>query len=148
MDLIDFDDPVIEEAWCAERRDQVVAYLRAEGVHHGRVGEWPAWHVAPHLSIWAIESRTVPDSVGWWVVCGDGPTDYISAGRLNHPREAMRAIAARWLEVSAHMRRGEPHPTVTIGSPATWPELGPLLEVRAVLLRRFADDDGVWQAPE
>jgi hypothetical protein len=56
----------------------------------------------------------------------------------------MRAIATGWLEVAAFMKRGEPHPTMTIGTPASWPELGPLLEARARLLLRFADDDGVW----
>ena len=57
---MDYDDPNVEERWCSERRSEVAAYLAAEGVTHGRIGEWPAWHLAPHVSIWAIESQAKP----------------------------------------------------------------------------------------
>jgi len=137
--------PSEEERWCEERRSEVAEYLRREGVRHGRIGEWPAWHVVPYVSIWAIESVVAPESVGWWAICGDGPTDYMTAGRVRHPREALRAFADRWAEMASYMRRGEPHPTMELGSPRTWPELGPLLEKRAELLKASADDDSVWQ---
>lgn len=89
----DYDDPAVEEQWCEERRAEVTAYLQRERVEHGRVGEWPAWHVAPYVSIWAIESKKRVDSIGWWVICGDVPTDYVSATHMKHPRDVMRAIA-------------------------------------------------------
>ncbi len=89
--VTDYDDPAIEEQWCQERRAQVEAYLQHQRVEHGRVGEWPAWHVAPHVSLWAIESKVRPDWVGWWAICGDLPTDYVSAANIKHPREAVRA---------------------------------------------------------
>jgi Domain of unknown function (DUF4826) len=107
--------------------------------------EWPAWHVAPYVSVWAIESATSPDSVGWWVICGDGPTDYIPGEEGVDPREAVRAFAAPWSEVASYMLRAEPHPTIELGSPKTWPELEPLLKNRAELLNSCAADDSVWQ---
>ena len=134
-----------EERWCHERRAQVTEYLRRENVRHGRIGEWPAWHVVPYVSVWAIESATSPESVGWWVICGDGPTDYISGEEVVDPREAVRAFASRWSEVASYMLRAEPHPTIELGSPKTWPELGPLLKNRAELLGSCAADDAVWQ---
>ncbi len=137
--------PSEDERWCEERRRQVTEYLRHEGLRHGRIGEWPAWHLAPHVSIWAIESVAAPGLVGWWAICGDGPTDYMTAGRVRHPREALRAFAARWAEIASYMERGEPHPTIDMGSPRTWQELWPLLGERAELLRASADDDSVWQ---
>jgi hypothetical protein len=137
-------DPATEERWCAERRDQVIAYLRTEGIDHGRVGEWPAWHVSPVVSLWAIESRERPGSVGWWVICGDLPTDYVTGSGVPHPRVALLAIAERWLEMAACMAAGRPHPTMDLGAPADWPELAPLLEARAKLLRKFSQDDRVW----
>ena len=112
-----------EERWCEERRAQVAEYLRCEGLRHGRIGEWPAWYLTPHVSIWAIESVVAPGSVGWWAICGDGPTDYMTAGGVRHPREALRAFAARWAEIASYMARGEPHPTIHMGSPRTWQEL-------------------------
>jgi Domain of unknown function (DUF4826) len=83
----DFDDPVVEEQWCQERRAQVEEYLLSEGVEPGRIGEWPALHVAPYVSVWAVESRSRPEWVGWWVICGDMLTDYVSAAQIKHPRD-------------------------------------------------------------
>ena len=91
MEEPNYDDPAIEERWCEERRKEVTDYLDRQKVEYKEVGEWPAWHVPPYVSIWAIESAQKPGLVGWWVVCGDLPTDYISADTIKHPREAMRA---------------------------------------------------------
>jgi hypothetical protein len=66
-----YDDPGAEQRWCAERRAEVAAYLAGEGVTLGTIGEWPAWHVAPYVSVWAIGSLKAPGAVGWWVICGD-----------------------------------------------------------------------------
>src|SRR6266446_5228772 len=52
----DYDDPAVEERWCNEQRVNVTNYLSSQKVKHGRIGDWPAWHVAPYVSIWAIES--------------------------------------------------------------------------------------------
>ena len=142
----DYDDPETEARWCAERRAEVEDYLNREGVERGEIGEWPAWHVAPYVSIWAIESRKQPGWVGWWVIAGDLPTDYISADTVErHPRAALRAIAERWLEHAELMARGEADPALRIGPPEEWPSLAPLLKSRATLLLEWANDDSVWQ---
>jgi hypothetical protein len=62
----DYDDPEVEAQWFAERREEIAHYLGGEGIEHGRIGEEPAWYVAPYVSIWAIESRSNPGRVGWW----------------------------------------------------------------------------------
>ena len=149
MSLRNYDDPAQEEKWCDERRTEVIAFLKREGVVHGRVGDWPAWHVAPYVSIWAIESAKRPEGIGWWVICGDLPTDYVSADAIKHPRDAMRALSQRWIKVSEHMARGEEHPAVSIGTPDSRPTLGPLLRSRAETLSDWVDDDEAWedQAP-
>ena len=133
-----------EDSWVAERRAAVVDYLRGEGVRHGEVGEWPAWHLQPYLAIFAIESVVAPGRVGWWAITGDAPTDYVSFGDADHPREVMRHFARQWAEYSASMLRGEPHPDVAFGSPESWPELGDLLRRRAQILQQWADDDSIW----
>jgi hypothetical protein len=139
------DESAGEEKWCRDRRAEVAAYLRRESVNHGRIGEWPAWHVAPYVSIWAIESAKAPDSVGWWVICGDLPTDYVSAQTLKHPREAMRAIARRWHEQADLMAQGKITSDIRIGRPEEWPALAPLLKSRAAMLLKWANDDAVWR---
>lgn len=46
-----YDDPDVEERWCDEQKAIVAEYLRSQRLEHGRIGEWPAWHVAPYASI-------------------------------------------------------------------------------------------------
>jgi hypothetical protein len=137
-----------EETWCAARRLQVSEYLATEapthGTRFGRVGDWPAWHVEPYVSVWAVESVRSPGQVGWWVICGDLPTDYVSTSGLDNPRAAVRAIAIRWLDYAPHLHEGQAHPEITIGNGTPDPELAELLKSRAKLLLDWADDDSVW----
>jgi len=141
---MDWDDPTVVERWCNERREDVSAYLHQQRVAHGRVGEWPAWHLAPYASVWAIESKSDPGWVGWWVISGDLPTDYVSAQAIKHPREAIRAIAERWSSAAEYMARGQTSPGFSIGSPSDWPALAPQLSSRAKLLQEWAADPELW----
>lgn len=141
----DYDDPNVEEAWCNERRAEVAAYLMAQRVHHGEVGDWPAWHLAPYVSVWAIESAVEPGSMGWWVISGDLPTDYAGSDGLLDPREALRAFAERWKAAAVLMARGEAYPEVRMGRSAEERKsLAPLLQRRAELLSRWTEDDELW----
>jgi hypothetical protein len=148
MNAVDWDDPRVEERWCGERREEVAAYLSKEGLSHGEIGLWPAWHVAPYISLWAIESLKRPGSVGWWAISGDLPTDYISSSSIRHPRQALRAFADIWEDVSSHMRAGTRHPSISMGRPEMRPDLAPILEMRVEILRRFADDDSIWDVDD
>jgi hypothetical protein len=151
MDEPDYDDPEVEERWCAEKRQCVAEYLRSQGVEHGRIGEWPAWHLAPYVSIWAIESRDRPEWIGWWAICGDLPTGYISSADVEppqHPRKAIRAIAQFWLKVVDAWSHGLEYEGYRIGGPYSHQELAPLLEARAKLLIDFADDESLWDEAE
>jgi hypothetical protein len=144
MDDLDWDDPGVEEHWCAGCRRTVTEYLAKEGLDHGEVGSWPAWHVVPYVSIWAVESLLAPGYVGWWAICGDLPTDYLSSATIKHPRKAMLAFADTWKEVAEYMHKGMPHPHMSIGPSEPSPELISLLEERSDVLRRFAEDDSLW----
>ena len=105
----------------------------------------PAWHLPPYASLWAIESGENPGWVGWWVICGDLPTDYVSAQTIKHPRQAMRALADRWAPAAERMARGEAPEDFSLGQPEDWPTLAPLLASRAALLQDFAADDAMWE---
>ena len=140
----DYDDSEVEEQWCNEQQTRVARYLQSQQVIHGRIGDWPAWHLAPYVSIWAIESAKWPERVGWWAISGDLPTDYVSAEAIKHPRDAMRAIAELWSEAASHVEHGIPHPTLSIGKSDNQSELAPLLANRATLLLEWAGDDSFW----
>ena len=134
-----------EDTWIASQRKIVHEYLERERVDHLGVGEYPAFHVHPYVAVWAVQSKQSPGWVGWWAISGDLPTDYVSRGRIAHPRTALRAFAHHWRELSAYMLRGEKHPDVKIGTPDQWPELGDLLLRRAQILQTYADDDDIWE---
>lgn len=143
----DYDDPEVEERWCFEQQKIVADCLRSQQVEHGRIGEWPAWHVAPYASIWAIESLERPEWIGWWVICGDLPTDYISSADVEppqHPRKAIRVFAHNWLEMVKAWKDGREIENTRLGDPGSQVMLGPLLEARARLLMEWADDDSFW----
>jgi len=133
-----------EDEWIREQRVRVVGYLSKQGIDHQGVGDYPAFHLHPYLAFWAVQSKRFPGAGGWWAISGDCPTDYISSDDGRHPRDAMKALARRWTEVSAFMLRGEKHPTCNIGTPDQWPELGDLLRRRAELIRDFAENDELW----
>lgn len=137
--------PNDEDSWIQAQRKDAVGYLRRQRVKASRrVGKYPAFHVHPYLALWAVESKRSPGSIGWWAITGDLPTDYISSSEGRHPRDALRAFARHWKELSKFMLRGEAHPDCRIGTPREWPELGDLLRRRARIIQRYADDDGIW----
>ena len=149
MDTPDYDDPDIERLWCDDQQFRVTEYLRSQGVQHGRIGDQPAWHVAPHVSIWAIESHIRPEWIGWWAISGDLPTDYISAADIEppqHPRKALRAIAERWLAIVIAWEEGREYEGSQIAGGRHNRELAPLLRSRAKTLMDWTDDDSVWEA--
>ncbi|HEY2658221.1 MAG TPA: DUF4826 family protein [Caulobacteraceae bacterium] len=135
-------DPTDEEegTWCDERRADVAQYLRNQGLQHGEIGEVAAWFVAPHISVWAIESLKSPGAVGWWAISGDMPTDYCSADQCRHPRLALRRIAERWVQEIAATQSGSDR----IGATGLDIALMPLLRARATVLSMFAADDDAW----
>jgi len=131
-----------EDAWCEERRAEVAEYLaQQEDLVHGRIGDWPAWHFAPYVSMWAVESVTMPGMVGWWAICGDVPTDCCSAAsECAHPRAAMKQMAQGWIEAVMNTEQGAP----TIAGTRLSANLAPKLAGKASLLLKMAADDELW----
>ena len=148
MEEKDYDNPEIEEQWCEDQRKVVTKYLQSQNVKHGQIGEWPAWHLAPYIAVWAIESLAKPGWIGWWVISGDLPTDYISSADVKppqHPRKAMRVFANNWMEIVKAWKNGKEHDDISIGDPSSHKKLGPLLEIRANMLMEYAADDSIWE---
>ena len=147
MGAEDFDDPAVLEHWCVEQRVRVAHYLHSQQLNHGRIGERPAWNVAPYVSIWAIESLAQPEWIGWWVISGDLPTDYISSADVEppqHPKKAVRVIANRWLKQVEAWQVGRDYEGIRIDGGLSQQELAPLLEDRARLLLEWVNTESLW----
>ncbi|RUX06076.1 DUF4826 family protein [Mesorhizobium sp. M8A.F.Ca.ET.059.01.1.1] len=139
------DEEVEENQWCLSERQRVIDYLLEEGLVHGRVGEWPGWHVHPYVAIWAIESVARPNWVGWWVISGDLPIDYVPCGGDRTPRGALRDIGTLWRTAAAEWSLGREVGDYTVGSDLRHrPALIPLLAARAEILLGWADDPSIW----
>src|SRR5947199_230194 len=78
------------------QRHRVEEYLRKEGLENPNVGPWPAFEVAPHFAIWAVESKKTKGKIGWWAFSGDCPTDYVSEDGSCHPRKALSRLLSTW----------------------------------------------------
>jgi hypothetical protein len=135
-----------EALWAATLRLRVAKYLVQQGISHGRIGDAPAWSVFPCVSVWAVESGVSPGWIGWWVICGDCPTDYTTCTGDRTPRSAVEDFSQRWRALSEAMRRGESFAGFSVGDPENSGELAPLLESRAELLASWALDGTLWEA--
>jgi hypothetical protein len=136
---------IAEDAWLAEQRAIAIGYLQKEGISTPVVAEVPAFHVSPYVSLWAVRSKKNPDAVGWWVIAGDLPTDYLSAENAEEPRMALAAIARLWKEAAERMLRGERDPDFKVGRSEDWPTLGDLLLRRSGILMRYSEDETLWE---
>jgi hypothetical protein len=134
-----------ESLWNSSMRRKVTEYIARQGIAHGQIGEAPAWSVFPCISIWAIESGKSPGWVGWWVICGDCPTDYATCTGDRTPRAAVEEFASRWRSASAAMLIGEHLPGFSVGVSDNAEELAPRLASRAELLAEWALDDDLWE---
>jgi hypothetical protein len=100
----------------------------------------------PYASVWAVESPHRPEWIGWWVVCGDLPSDVLAAHDLATPRDALRAFGKRWVLHGESLDRGD--------VPAAWahlphealPKHAALLKKRGAALQVWADDPSAWPA--
>jgi hypothetical protein len=135
-----------EALWNSSMRRQVTEYIARQGISHGQIGDEPAWSVFPCVSIWAVESGSSPGWVGWWVICGDCPTDYATCTGDRTPRAAVEEFSSRWRAASAAMLRGERLPDFSVGNSENAGELAPLLASRAQMLAEWALDDTLWEA--
>jgi hypothetical protein len=134
------------DAWAAQERGLVNAYLEREGIASPNV-EWPAFDVAPHFAIWAVESKLAPGSVGWWAFSGDCPTDHVSDDGHSHPRNALRLLLEKWRAYVPALKAGQQPRGVSFGDGADLALLGTSLERRISLLTEWLEDDGLWVDP-
>lgn len=142
----DWESPEVQGRWCAELRAHIETYLKSETFAHGRIAEQPTWSAAPFVALWAIESKDHPEIVGAWVVAGDVPTDLVAADEHEHPRDAMHAVADRWLGYAEDARAGRPVEWLKGQGGEDGQDVAKMLASRAETLHEWAADDELWRA--
>lgn len=141
----DWAQPAVQAKWCAEARRHVEDHLSDQQIAHGRVAEEPTWFVAPYVALWAVESKARPETVGAWAVSGDVPLDLVAAEDHEHPRDALHAIADRWLAYAADVRAGRVEGAIELEGVEDDDELARMLVNRAETLHEWAADDELWE---
>ena len=133
------------EIWVGKQQSDVTAYLRQQGIESPNVGPWPAFEMAPHFAIWAVESKIEAGRVGWWAFSGDCPTDYVSEDGNCHPRNSLRLLLERWRNCIPCMKAGIQPPNMKLGDGSNLKLLGELLETRVGLLNEWFENDSLWE---
>ena len=131
---------ISEEDWLDEQQNVAYQYMEKTGAKHGRIEHTPSFFVAPYVAVWAVESSKSHDAIGWWVITGDLPTDYVSSTGISSAREAIIAFAKRWSNSVNMHKNGKVDPTITLSD-----ETAILLESRAQILAEWAYDESMWQ---
>jgi Domain of unknown function (DUF4826) len=130
-----------EQRWLSERRREALAYIAAQPIEAGELGEVPAWYLYPYLALWAVESGRNPGWIGWWVLCGDCPTDYVACSGDRSPRTAILELSSIWNKLAESMAAGNRGDEVWIKSERRPEDLAPLLCARAQALAELAKSD-------
>jgi len=131
---------VSEQDWLDEQQNVAYQYMEKTGTKHGRIEHTPSFFVAPYGAVWAVESGKSQDAIGWWVITGDLPTDYVSSNGISSAREAIIAFAERWSNSVNIHKNGNVDPTISLSD-----ETADLLESRAQILTEWASDETMWQ---
>jgi hypothetical protein len=133
-----------ERLWCAVQRRAAVECLADAGIKPGSIPDMPEWHLSPCLSLWLIEAGRGDRATGWWVICGELPSDLFPAIAVFGPRNAMHAFGMRWLEAVSCLERGEPHPVLRACPPDDAGGFAAMLRSRADFLVSWSEDDMCW----
>jgi hypothetical protein len=131
--------------WNSSKRAEAISYLEAQGISSPQVGDGPAFEMAPHFGIWCVESKKQSGKIGWWVVVGDCPTDYVAEDGKCHPRAALKNLVKRWKTHIPYMKKGVQPPDVKFGDGSNIKELGDLLKKRILILEGWLKDDDLWE---
>ena len=131
---------VTEEDWLDEQQDVAYQYMKKTGTNFGSIEHAPSFYLSPYVAVWAVESGKSPNAIGWWVITGDLPTDYVSSSGIGGAREAMSEFAKRWQNSVNVYRSGKKDPSITLNS-----ETADLLEKRAHILMEWASDGSMWK---
>ncbi|MHB9130989.1 MAG: DUF4826 family protein [Armatimonadota bacterium] len=138
-----FDDPVVQEAWCAESREKLLNKLAKDDFCYVTVSDEPLWWAPPLAAVWGIES--IPGVLGWYAISGDLPTTCLEVDGIEDARAFLRVISRQWQEAADALERDEP-PVGFLSIPQKdRPRAARQLRHRAESLEWCAGEDSMWE---
>jgi len=108
----------------------------------------PAFHIAPIIAVWAVESINNPGWVGFWAFSGNLPGDVISRDwndKNDNPRKALARMNAVWRTYIGHLQKGNNPPNVKLGNNENQRiEMSGILQENVSMFDSIIDDDSIW----
>ncbi len=138
-------EDVVYDDWCRSMRTIARRYLQTQDILHGEVGEEPAWDAAPNVAVFAIESPMFKGWVGWWVICGSSlPQDFLSAGTIKHPYDALQEFHNRWRDLISCVLNNGKKRDVSIDQSSNVGQVVKCLERKTRLMSGWLRDSSLW----
>jgi len=119
------------QIWLTERRKDIRAYYHRQAIVHGGIPREPMWCQIPFSSVWLVKSIGTPGFHGWYVVCGDHPTDLVGMGTLEGTAEILEYFASKWWRAAQLLLDGEDYPDFHIERIEDRPKIGELVKDRS-----------------
>ena len=133
-------DGEAEAAWLLEQRSKVETFVERHDLDYGALPERPVWFIASSLSVWAVTSNKRPGAVGWWVVSGKVPTDYVSGYDAVDARGALASLARHWTSMAGYTFGKE----LSVLSAEEQREVRDRARSDIRFLQECAEDDRLW----
>jgi hypothetical protein len=137
-----------EKAWIESARPELVSYIKRSVEECGDIGRVPAFHIAPIIAVWAVESKKHPGMVGFWAFSGDIPGDVITRDWLDkkdNPRKALNRMITIWKGYLPHLEIGDSPPGINMGIDGKQrKDMAGLLGKRIEIFSEMVNDDSIW----
>ena len=93
-----------QQEWIRNQYQVATKYLADKGLVTESVVDTESRYLVPLFSVWKLK---LMDKSYVWVVCGDLPTDHITAGAAPNAREAVHNFSLKWqLQAENLLRTG------------------------------------------
>ncbi len=138
-----------EEKWIKNERHSVIQYIKRNVEEYGNIGEWPAFHIAPIIAVWAVESKKTPGWVGFWAFSGNLPGDVIQRNwndKGDNPRKALSRMNDVWRTYIKHLEIGNNPPNVNMGIDGSQRmDMAKMLNDKVKMFDEMVNDDDLWE---
>lgn len=141
----DYKNKFNRRLWLSDRRRDLLRYYETRNLVHGNIIDEPFWSVVPRTSIWQIPSLGTPGFDGWYGIAGDHPTDVVPINYFTgEPRMILEHFVLKWLRAAAKLKQGEDYGDFNIEHIEQRPEIGALIEDRALRLQMWVESEELW----
>ncbi len=122
------------QQWLNEQFKKATKYLAENGVVVSTVDDAASRYLYP---LWAVLKVKAMDGAAFWVLSGDLPVDFISAGNAANGRDALRHFVMSWQLKAENIQRSGIIDQTQL-------QFAAIMQNRAEQLYKFVEKDEIW----